>query len=117
MARKNQSRLVSGLMLPWKNVGHTGYHSPIYRFSYGTIFGEPLFSAEASVHIMDPVVGPQLIVEVNLRDREGQYSGAQKEYTLRSDLSEEELLALASEMTFEVIAEFYSDLIHFAIAR
>jgi hypothetical protein len=116
MARKNQSRLVSGLMLPWKK--EKGVHrldAPVYRFSYGTIFGEPLFSAEASTYVTNK--GHELIVEVHTWDEnEGQVS-IQKEYVLRGDLEEEELLALASEMTFEVIADFYHDFIHAAIAR
>lgn len=116
MARRNQSQLISGLMLPWrKEKGVHRLDAPIYRFSYGTIFGEPLFSAEASTYVTDN--GHELIVEVQAwHEIRGQVS-IQKEYTLRSDLSEEELLALASEMTFEVIADFYYDFVHSALAR
>ena len=115
MARRNQSQLVSGLMLPWrKEEPANRFDAPVYRFSYGTIFGEPLFSAEASTYVTDK--GHELIVEVQAWDENGGIS-IQKEYVLRRDLREEELLALASEMTFEIIADFYYDFVHSALAR
>ena len=116
MTRKNLPRLVSGLMLPWKK--EKGVHrldAPVYRFSYGLLGGDPLFSAVASTYVTDK--GHELIVTVETWDRNGGLVSTQEDYVLRRDLREEELLALASEMTFEVISAFYEDLSHAAIAR
>ena len=102
-----KGKLVSGMMLPWRKVPHKHprFNDPSYHYKVGQFEGGPLIHAVATTGMLDDGFDLQVDVEFAADGNIGSES-----YRIREDMEEDELLALASEMTMEILYEKMYDL-------
>ncbi len=103
-----KGKLVSGMMLPWRKVPHKHprFNDPSYHYKVGQFEGGPLIYAVATTGSTDER-GADLQVDVEFA-ADGQIGS--ENYRIKEDMEEDELLALASEMTMEILYEKIYDL-------